>query len=156
MSEQIEKRTKFATAAIYGAMFWAAAFAVLHFAWALGWHFGLSEDAARKAFEQKWFLAYDIIAGVLCLLGAFIAFKLIRSFENRRLQLTVEFFALVGTAILILRAAAGIIQSFYLLASGKSASEALAFWDLWFCLGAILFGASCWSLRQTDIYEKSG
>ncbi|UPK75110.1 hypothetical protein MU582_00305 [Nocardioidaceae bacterium SCSIO 66511] len=43
---------------------WSFAFACVHIAWAAGWRGGLPDSFAPIG-ERPWFLAYDILAGVL-------------------------------------------------------------------------------------------
>jgi hypothetical protein len=43
---------------------WSFAFACVHVAWALGWTAGVPADAAPIS-ERPWFLAYDLLAGLL-------------------------------------------------------------------------------------------
>jgi hypothetical protein len=50
----------------YGAAVWAAVFSMLHIVWATGWYVGLDREMARRAFQHRWFLAYDLIVAVAC------------------------------------------------------------------------------------------
>jgi hypothetical protein len=43
---------------------WSFAFARVHVAWALGWTAGVPADPAPIS-ERPWFLAYDLLAGLL-------------------------------------------------------------------------------------------
>lgn len=134
----------------YGAALWAVIFALLHFAWAAGWYVGLDAEQAQKAFRQKWFLLYDIIAGVLCLFGAIIVLGIAQDRKENSTRKIINWLAWLGTSLLILRGGAGIIKIIYLVIAGKSVDSA-AFWDVWFCFGAVLFGLTVWNfLRDRD------
>jgi hypothetical protein len=50
----------------------------------------------------------------------------------------------IGTALLILRAGASIIQSGYHVATGRFAVTSVGVWEPWFYLGAVLFGVCVW------------
>ena len=121
----------------YGAALWALIFAALHVAWALGWYIGLDQESARQAFQRRWFLVYDLVAAGLCLVAFAVALTLAQHWRQYAL---VRKLAWVGTALLALRGAAGIAQDVYLAASGGNLRAAAMLWDLWFCLGAMLFG----------------
>ncbi|GGB32380.1 hypothetical protein GCM10011492_23800 [Flexivirga endophytica] len=43
---------------------WTFGFACVHIAWACGWRGGL-DDSFGPIFDRPWFLAYDVIAGLL-------------------------------------------------------------------------------------------
>jgi len=51
---------------------WSFAFACVHVAWALGWRGGLPEDLPSMA-DRPWFLAYDLLAGLLMYAAAAVA-----------------------------------------------------------------------------------
>lgn len=148
MRSENEKKPVFDSVAVFGAAVWAIAFAVLHFAWAAGFYIFLAKDLASKAFEQKWFLAYDLAAGFLCVVGAILIFLSAYPLGNRSFRRTVTIFAVFGTVILVLRAVAGIGKILYFLVQKQSFAEAISFWDLWFCLGAVFFTASLWQNMQ--------
>ena len=137
---------------VYGAALWAFTFAVLHFVWATGFYIFLPEDLAAKAFEQTWFLIYDLTAGFLCLFGAALIFLSAYRFGNPRFRAAVKILLIAGTIVLVFRAVAGIGKFIYLLFQKQSFSEVLAYWDLWFCLGAGLFAVS---LRQIKYAKKT-
>lgn len=131
------------------AALWSVIFSLLHFAWAAGWYIGLNAEQAQRAFRQKWFLIYDIAAGILCLLGAVVAGMIAGNRQRGRAHKIIILLALTGTGLLILRGAAGIIKIVYLIISGKSV-EWSALWDVWFCLGALWF-----SLAVRQFLKKS-
>jgi Protein of unknown function (DUF3995) len=130
--------------AAYGAAVWALSFSVLHFLWAAGWYVGLNEESARKAFQQRWFLVYDLVAAVLCALAVVVALALVRPWGRRLPRRLVGMLAWSGTAILALRGGAGLAQSLYIAVTEKNVFALFELWEIWFCVGAVLFGLSTW------------
>jgi hypothetical protein len=114
----------------YLAALWAFVFAALHIAWAMGFYVGLEEAAARAAFQRSWFLAYDMVAAALCVLGGALALS-----RARRVLFSV------GAMVLALRAIGGALQVAHAIATGRDLSERTLLWEAWFCVGAVLFGA---------------
>ena len=135
---------------IYGAALWALLFAVLHVAWAAGWYIGLDVEQARAAFQQTWFWAYDLIAAVMCALGAIVALAILRTRKQGLPHTILNLLLFCGTGLLVLRGTAGIIKIIYLAANGHNVLESAALWDFWFCLGAILFCLAIWQIRRID------
>jgi len=132
----------------YGAALWALIFAALHVAWALGWYVGLEQESARKAFQRRWFFVYDLVAAGLCVVAFAVALALAQQWGQRIPYSVVWTLAWAGTALLALRGAAGVAQDVYLAASDGHLPTAAVLWDLWFCLGAMLFGISVWQFAR--------
>lgn len=128
----------------YGAAAWAAIFAVLHVVWAAGWHVGLEADVARRAFAQPLFLAYDITVAVICVVAAVIALALVRPWGGQLPRWLVGLLAIGGTGLLLLRSAGSVIQVLYQVATGTFVARPMHFWEIWFYIGAFLFGMSTW------------
>lgn len=142
-----ERKIASGLTAAYGAALWAIVFSLLHFVWAAGWYIGLDAEQAQKAFQQNWFLIYDIIAGVLCLFGAIIALAISQNLKKSSTRKIISWLAWLVTGLLILRGAIGIMKIIYLLIIEKSISSA-AFWDIWFCVGAVLFSSAVWRFER--------
>ena len=134
----------------YGAALWALIFAALHIAWAFGWYVGLDAESASKAFERGWFLAYNLIAAGLCAAAVAVALALIQSRGKRFPRSLLNVLAWSVAGILTLRGAAAVVTALYFAAVGRSISSVFSIWDAWFCLGAILFGASVWRFRRVS------
>ncbi len=128
----------------YVAALWALIFAALHLAWAMGWYVGLDHESARQAFQRRWFLVYDLVAAGLCLVAFAVALALVQQWARRLPFSLLGILAWAGTGLLALRGAAGVGQDVYLATVGRNLPDAAALWDVWFCLGAILFGISAW------------
>lgn len=128
----------------YGAAPWSLIFAALHILWAMGWYVGLDHESARQAFERRWFLVYDLVAAGLCLVAFAVALALVQQWGRRLPFSLLGSLAWGGTGLLALRGGAGVAQDVYLAAVSRNLPDAAALWDVWFCLGAILFGISVW------------
>jgi hypothetical protein len=123
---------------------WAFVFGIFHFVWALGWYPGLDAEAAAKGFAVPWKLAYDVVAGVMCIIAVPTSLALVRPWGwrvSRRLLMTVVW---IGTVLLVLRAVAGLIQLSYELATGRFSVERVGIWEPWFYLGGTLFATNLW------------
>jgi hypothetical protein len=128
----------------YAAANWALIFAALHIVWAMGWYVGLDHELARQAFQRRWSLVYDLVAAGLCLLAFAVALALVQQWGRRLPFSMLGVLAWAGTGLLALRGVAGVAQDVYLAAVDRNLPGAGALWDVWFCLGAILFGKSVW------------
>ena len=134
----------------YAAASWALIFAVLHVVWATGWHIGLDEELSRKAFQQRWFLIYDLVIAGLCAVAVWVALALVQPWGKRLPRLLVGGLAWCGSAVLVLRGGAGAAQTAYVAATGRSIFTVYRLWEVWFCLGALLFGLSTWRFWHTS------
>lgn len=128
----------------YAAALWALIFGFLHIVWAAGWYIGLEAEQARKAFEQPWFLAYDVAVAGVCLFAVAIALALVRPWGRRLPRRVVGALAWAGTGLLMLRAGGSLIQVLYQAVTGSFDARPMHLWELWFYVGAILFGLSTW------------
>jgi Protein of unknown function (DUF3995) len=132
----------------YAAALWALIFAALHVAWALGWYVGLDHESARQAFQRRWFLVYDLVAAGLCMVAFAVALELARRWRPTPPHLLIGKLAWAGTALLAFRGGAGVAQDVYLASFGGNLRAAAVLWDVWFCVGAMLFGISAWQFRR--------
>lgn len=128
----------------YGAASWALIFGVLHSMWATGWYIGLDRTFAQKAFAQPWFLAYDLAVAVMCLVAVWVALALVRPWGRRVPRWALGGLAWCGTGLLMSRAIASIVQLLCQVATGSFVARAMLVWEVWFYVGAILFGLSTW------------
>ena len=124
------------------AALWALVFAAFHFIWAAGWYVGLDRVAAREMFAVPWKLAYDLVAGALCVVGVAVALALAHPWGRRLPRRLVGGLAWTGTGLLILRGGGGALQGLYWALSGRDVIQRSSIWELWFCLGAVLFWIS--------------
>ncbi|QLE70307.1 DUF3995 domain-containing protein [Streptomyces rectiverticillatus] len=138
---------------------WAAAFAGLHFYWAVGGDVGLSVSAGPLATERPlWFVVAGLWGvGALCLLGAWLAWLLARS----RLQgIAAALARWLGWSVSALLLARGIGIEVLLLTNTAHLDTSvsvgqrvwtLALWNPWFIAGGLAFGlAALRSSRHTD------
>lgn len=126
----------------YAAALWALLFAGFHAVWATGWYVGLAETPAATAFAKRWFLIYDLVVAGLMAVGVPVALALFQPWGDRVPRRPLGFLAWTGTGLLALRGGGGVVQSLYFLATGRPVHFGYYRWDLWFCLGAVLFAYS--------------
>ncbi|MGW7363087.1 DUF3995 domain-containing protein [Streptomyces sp. NPDC054841] len=130
------------------ACLWAAAFAGLHFYWAVGGDVGLSISAGPLATERPlWFVVAGLWGvGALCLLGALLAWLLARSRLRGVPALLARWLGWGVSALLLVR---GIGIEVLLLTntthldtsvSVGQRSWTLALWNPWFIAGGLAFG----------------
>ena len=116
-----------------------------------GWYVGLDPDQARIAFAKTPFLVYDLVVAGMCAFAVPVALALAMPWRQRLTRRLVGLFAWAGTGLLVLRSVASGAQTAYLVARGQFVVELRGLWELWFYLGAILFGLGTWRfLRQRD------
>jgi hypothetical protein len=128
----------------HAAALWALIFGAFQVIWACGWYVGLDQEQARLAFRKPLFVAYDVVVAGMCALAVLVALAPVQSWGRRLPLRLVRFCAWTGTALLVLRAGASVIEMAYLLTVGRFAIEEVGIWEPWFYLGAILFGFSTW------------
>ena len=134
----------------YGAALWALIFAVLHAVWATGWYVGLDQELSQKAFQQHWFLVYDLVVAGLCALAVAVALALVQPWGRRLPRWLVGLLAWSATGLLVLRGGGGALQTAYLAATGRDVLDPMRFWEGWFCLGAVLFSLSTWQFWRAS------
>jgi len=130
--------------AAYAAAVWALVFAACHVSWAAGWYVGLDPEQARIAFAKTPFLVYDLVAAGMSAFAVPVALALAMPWGRRLPRRLVGICAWGGTGLLVLRSLAGFVQTVYLLGSGRFVLESRSLWELWFAVGAILFGLGTW------------
>ncbi|MFF0483017.1 DUF3995 domain-containing protein [Streptomyces sp. NPDC004435] len=127
---------------------WSAAFAALHFYWALGGEIGLSVSAGPLAAERPlWFVVVGLWGvGGLCLVGALLALLLTRSDLRGTPAASVRWLGWGVSAVLLARGIG--VELMLLTGTGDldtSVSEeqrtwTLALWNPWFIAGGLAFG----------------
>lgn len=121
--------------------FWCLWFAILHFAWALGWRWGMPVGQA-PIMDRPLFLAYDLAAGVVIMVAAVIAGWMSNNEDllRRRVLARVLF---VASVVAGLRGVVGVLGDVTMIFSGSQVSVVSALADLWFVvaggLGAVLW-----------------
>jgi len=128
----------------YAAALWAAVFAVFHIVWAAGWYPLLDAQGARIAFATPWKWAFDVVVAAMCVVAVPVALAPVTTWGRRLPQTLIGTLAWVGSALLVLRLAAAMVQTGYLVAVGRFRIAMIGIWDWWFLLGAILFSLSTW------------
>lgn len=150
MTKLVDSVTSNGSWSAYGAAGWAAIFAVLHVIWAMGIPIGLNAEAMREAFRRPWFLAYDLAVAATCVLAVGIALAQVRPRGRQLSRSAISALGWSGTGLLVLRGGAGITQIVYYAATGRNVIVMAMFWEMWFCVGAVLFAMSAWRYRRTS------
>jgi hypothetical protein len=123
-------------------------FAAFHIIWAAGWYPLLDAEKARVAFATPWKWAYDVVVAGMCVIAVPVALAPVMSWGEHQPRRPVFVLACIGSALLVLRSVASLIQTGYLIATGRFHLAAMGVWEPWFYLGAILFTLSTWSSRR--------
>ncbi|MGH7562496.1 MAG: DUF3995 domain-containing protein [Gemmatimonadales bacterium] len=134
----------------YAAALWALVFAVFHIVWAAGWYPLLDAEAARVAFATPWKWAYDVVVAGMCVIAVPVALAPVMSWGQQAPRRLIYALAWTGSALLVLRSVASLIQTGYLLARGRFRFADMGIWEPWFYLGAILFSLSTWRSRRVE------
>lgn len=130
---------------------WSLAFAALHFYWAAGGRAGLGVEApaADAALSQPWFFSYNVVVGVMALVGAAVAIMLVRP-PPAGIGV-VRAAAWVACVTLSLRGAVGLVGLAVDIAGGETTSPALLVAiEPWFVLGGLLYGALALATGRHD------
>src|SRR5262249_16402644 len=133
----------------YAAALWAAVFAVFHIIWAAGWYPLLDAEGARIAFATPWKWTFDVVVAAMCVIAVPVALAPVMSWGPRAPRLLIYTLACIGTTLLLLRLAAALVQTGYLLAVGRFRFAIIGIWDWWFLVGTILFTLNTWCWRRT-------
>ncbi len=132
----------------YAAALWASLFAAFHIVWAAGWYPLLDAEQARIAFANPWKWAYDVVVAAMCVIAVPVALAPVMSWGQHVPRRLIYTLAWVGSALLVLRSAASLVQASYLVATGRFRFAVMGIWEPWFYLGAILFSLSTWRSRR--------
>lgn len=134
--------------AAYAAALWAAVFAVFHIIWAAGWYPLLDAAGARAAFATPWKWTFNAMVAAMCVIAVPVALAPVSSWGRRVPRRLVWRLALIGTALLVVRVGASVIQIGYFAATGRFSLAEVGIWEPWFYLGAVLFSWSTWRARH--------
>lgn len=138
----------------YTAALWASVFAVFHIVWAAGWYPLLDAEQARLAFATPWKWAYDVVVAAMCVIAVPVALAPVMSWGQHAPRRLIYTLAWIGSALLVLRSAASLLQAGYLVATGRFRFAAMGIWEPWFYLGAVLFSLSTW--RSKHVGNEGG
>ena len=114
---------------------WSFGFACVHMAWAAGWRGGLP-DSFDSIFERPWFLAYDIVAGLLMYAAAVGALMLTFGRATPRLRKAT----VICSVLALLRGAPAVL--FDVMGGDYDVVSFGA--DVWFTVSGIA-GLALWS-----------
>jgi hypothetical protein len=80
----------------------------------------------------------------MCIVAVPVALALGMTWGQRLPRGILGALAWAGTSLLVLRAAASLIQVAYLLATGQFDLRRMGAWEPWLYAGAVLFGLNLW------------
>lgn len=120
---------------------WSFSFGCVHLAWAAGWRGGL-DDSFESIFERPWFLAYDVLAGLLMIAAAGGALLLASGSGTARLRRVTQ----VASILALLRGAPALVMDavdgdFGLVSFGV---------DVWFTVAGVA-GLLLWSWAEASV-----
>lgn len=124
---------------------WSLLFAAPHFYWAAGGRAGLGSQAgaADAALQQTWFVAYNLAAGCLGILGVVLALALARGWGRPVVRHWLVRAAAAAAVGLILRGAVGLtllgVELLRGTFDGQTPAILLAI-EPWFVLGGVAYG----------------
>ena len=148
MSLRRDSRLRVGPWVAYAAALWASVFAIFHIIWAAGWYPLLDAEQARVAFATPWKWTFDVIVAAMCVIAVPVALAPVMSWGRYAPRSLIRTLAWTGTALLLLRSVASLIQAGYLVAVGRFRIAALGIWEPWFYVGAILFSLSTWRSKR--------
>lgn len=134
----VAERSEWDAISVAGVL-WAAAFAVLHLAWAAGGRFALVDHAAADAaFNEPWFGTYNLTVAAASLMLA-IAVRTARSHQRAAVRVWSRRLVWFAASVLLLRGAIGAAQLLTVVFS-RDDGRALAAWavDLYMLAGGAL------------------
>ena len=108
---------------------WSFGFACVHMAWAAGWRGGLPADSTPIS-DRPWFLAHDVVAGLLMYGAAGVAVLLALGRGSRFMVRAT----LVGSLVALGRGVPAVALD---LASGEHTAVGLGV-DVWFTVAGVL------------------
>ena len=135
----------------YAAALWALIFATFHIVWATGSYPLLDAEEARAAFAGPGMLAYDVVVAAICAIAVPVALASVMSWGRHLPRRLIYALAWIGSALLMLRSLASLVQAGFLIAKGRFGFAAMGVWEPWFYLGAILFTLSTWRSRVVRV-----
>ena len=138
----------------YAAAIWAFIFGVFHTLWALGWYVGLDPVQARVAFSDAVTQTYNLCVIGACALGTAVSLGFVMPWGRRIPLRLLAGTAWIGSALLVLRAGASLVQAGYYLATDQFTPALLGGWEPWFLLGAVLFSVTTWRFGRREVAQR--
>lgn len=128
---------------------WSFGFACVHLAWAVGWRGGLDPDFAPIG-DRPWFLAYDLVAGVLMFGAAFVAWGLARGGLTRRLTHRLCVLTFIGSGLALGRGVPALVWD---VAAGETGLVSLGA-DIWFTVAGLAGVALAVVVRRHSVEPR--
>ena len=139
----------------YAAALWALVFAIFHIVWAAGWYPLLDAEQTRIAFATPWKWTFDVVVAAMCVIAVPVALAPVMSWGRHVPRGLIYTLAWIGSALLVLRSVASLVQAGYLISVGRFRWADMGIWEPWFYLGAILFTLSTLRSKQRGGVESS-
>lgn len=136
----------------YAAAAWAFVFAIFHIIWAAGYYPLLNAEQARIAFATPWKWWYDVVVAAMCVIAVPVALAPVMPWGRHLPRRMIYALAWIGSALLVLRSVASLVQTGYLAAVGRFHFADMGVWEPWFYLGATLFTLATWRSARTTIW----
>ncbi len=139
---------------------WSLLFAAPHFWWAVGvsWAFPGDADDFDRAFDRTWWLVYDLVVGLLCLVAAGLALALVQPWGRALPAKLLHAAVWSGAVLLLVRGALGVVPIVWGLLSGsaKDVHPWAYVIEPWLLVGGILFGlAARTSTHRLHAYQAA-
>jgi len=109
-------------------------FALFHIVWAAGWYPLLDAEQTRIAFATPWKWTFDVLVAGMCVVAVPVALAPVMAWGQRLPRRLICRLAWFGSALLVLRSAAALVQTGYLIAVGRFRFAMIGIWDWWFFL----------------------
>jgi len=134
---------------------WALLFGALHVVWALAYFYWPAfgrvtlGSSFEWAFGRPWFMAYDLVVAALFVLAAALALAVVRPWGAGVPRWVLVAGLWTAAVLLGLRGATMVVADLLVVLGVVNATlTRWVFYDFWFLLGGILFGAVAWQLRR--------
>jgi hypothetical protein len=124
---------------LYGAALWSFIFGILHALWASGIYVLLPADQAANAFAQRTFYIYNLVVVGACIIGVLLALFQSNVIIIKIPKSVIRFLGYSIVILLSLRGIGGVIHILYLISFEGKGLSPMALYDVWFCLGGLLF-----------------
>jgi hypothetical protein len=108
----------------------------------------LNAERRPAPLATPWKWTFNVVVAAMCVIAVPVALALVMPWGQRGLRRLTYTLAWIGSALLVLRSAASLIQAGYFVATDRFRFADMEIWEPWFYVGAILFTLSTWRSRQ--------
>lgn len=143
------------TRTAHAASAWALLFGALHVFWAFAYFYWPAFGRVTLgttfewAFGRPWFRVYDLVVAALFVFAATLARAVVRPWGTVFPRWVLVAGLWTAAVLLGLRGATMVVADLLVLLGVVNATlTRWVFYDFWFLLGGLLFGAVAWQLRR--------